>query len=155
MKRLLKWVLFPLPVLVLLIGLSAGADSAPAGQAKPARPRTLVSEKAPIRAFAQDETTIAWIGSTYRVRVRNLTTGMGVVVGSAGPAVSGIRWTPTLALAGSAALWTTFPSGGNSVEKVSGLIAGPKVTSVMVAEGSPYAINRPVFSSSAISSPTT
>lgn len=116
MKRLLKWVLFAVPALALLIGLLAGVASAPAGKAKPAKPRTVVSEKAPIRAFAQDEATIAWIGSTYRVRVRNLTTGMGAVVGSAGPAVSGIRWSPTLVLAGSTALWTTFPSGGNSVE---------------------------------------
>jgi hypothetical protein len=116
MKRLLKWVLFAVPAFALLIGLSAGAANAPAGQTKPASPRTLVSEKAPIRAFAQDETTIAWIGSTYRVRVRSLPTGMGAVLGSAGPAVAGIRWTPTLALAGSTAMWTTFPSGGNSLE---------------------------------------
>jgi hypothetical protein len=116
MKRLSKWVLVAVPALALLIGLSAGAASAPAGQAKPVRPRTLVSEKAPIRAFAQDETTIAWIGSTYRVRVRSLTSGTGALLGSAGPAVSGIRWTPTLVLAGSRALWKTFPSGGNSVE---------------------------------------
>jgi hypothetical protein len=116
MKRLLHWVLFAVPALALLIGVSAGAASAPAGQAKPVGPRTLVSERAPIRAFAQDETTIAWIGSTYRVRVRSLTTRMGAVLGSAGPAQRGIRWSPRLALAGSRALWTTFPSGGNSVE---------------------------------------
>jgi hypothetical protein len=116
MKLRLKWVLVALLALVLLIGVSAGAASAPAGHAKPVRPRTVVSEKAPIRAFAQDESTIAWIGSTYRVRVRNLTTGGAAWLGSAGPAASGIHWTPTLALAGSSALWTTFPSGGNSVE---------------------------------------
>jgi hypothetical protein len=116
MKLLLRWVLFASPALALLIGVSAGGASAPTGQAKPVGPRTVVSEKAPIRAFAQDESTIAWIGSTYRVRVRNLTTGGAAWLGSAGPAVSGIDWTPTLALAGSSALWTTFPSGGNSVE---------------------------------------
>ena len=116
MKRFLRWVLFAVPAFALLIGFSAGATSAPAGQAKPASPRTVVSEQAPIRAFAQDETTIAWIGSTYRLRVRSLTTGSGAALGSAGPAVSGIRWSPTLALAGSSALWTTFPGGGNSVE---------------------------------------
>jgi hypothetical protein len=109
-------VLFAVSAFALLIGLSPGAASAPAGHATPLRPRTVVSEKAPIRAFAQDETTIAWIGSTYRLRVRSLTTGTGAVLGSAGPAVSGVRWSPTLALAGSSALWTTFPGGGNSVE---------------------------------------
>jgi Tol biopolymer transport system component len=116
MKRFVKMILLAVPALGLLIGVSAGAASAPAGHAAPVRPRTVVSEKGPIRAFAQDETTIAWIGSTYRLRVRSLTTGTGAVLGSAGPPVSGIRWSPTLALAGSSALWTTFPSGGNSVE---------------------------------------
>ena len=41
---------------------------------------------------------------------------MGALLGSAGPVVSGVRWSPTLAVAGSRALWTTFPSGGNTVE---------------------------------------
>ena len=49
MKRLSKRLLLALPAFALLIGLSAGAANAPAGQTKPASLRTVVSEKAPKR----------------------------------------------------------------------------------------------------------
>jgi hypothetical protein len=118
MKRFSRWSVFAAVPLVLL-SISAGAGSAPAGKAKPLKPVTLVTEGAPIRAFAQDEVTIAWITHTYQVRERNLTTRASAVLGSAGPGASdnlGLKWSPVLALAGSHALWNTFPSGGNSVE---------------------------------------
>ena len=59
MKPIMKWALLVVPLLVVL-SLSAGSGVAPAAKAKPIKPRTLVTEKAPIRAFAQDEVTIAW-----------------------------------------------------------------------------------------------
>ena len=94
MKRFSRWSVFAAVPLVLL-SLSAGAGSAPAGKAKPLRPVTLVTESAPIRAFAQDEVTIAWINRAYQVRERNLSTRASAVLGSAGPAVSGIKWSPS------------------------------------------------------------
>lgn len=116
MKRLLKWVSPALPALALLIGVSAGTASAPSGHATPVRPRTVVSVKAPIRAFAQDQETIAWVGSRYWVNVRSLRVRASAAVGYVGPARNGARWSPALTLAGSRALWNTFPSGGNSLE---------------------------------------
>lgn len=116
MKWLSKSALLGAFVFLPLLTLSAGAGSAPAVQAKPIKPRTVVSVKAPIRAFAQDEVTIAWINRTYQIRVRSLETQATALLGSAGPAVMGVRWSPSLALAGSHALWDTFPSGGNSLE---------------------------------------
>lgn len=115
MKRLLKWVSPALPALALLIGVSAGTASAPSGHATPVRPRTVVSVKAPIRAFAQDQETIAWVGSRYWVNVRSLRVRASAAVGYVGPARNGARWSPALTLAGSRALWNTFPSGGNSL----------------------------------------
>jgi hypothetical protein len=116
MKSLSRWVLLAAASLPFLLSLTAGAESAPAGKAKPIRPSTLVSVKAPIRAFAQDQETIAWIGSGYWVNVRSLRVRASVAVGYAGPARTGARWSPALTLAGSRALWNTFPSGGNSLE---------------------------------------
>ncbi len=116
MKRLLKWGSLAVPALALLIGLSAGAPKAPAAQTKPVTPRTVVSVKAPIRAFAQDEETIAWVGRGYWVNVRSLRLRSSAAVGYVGPARAGARWSPALTLAGSRALWNTFPSGGNSLE---------------------------------------
>lgn len=115
-KRLLNWALLTVPAVVLLIGLSAGAVNTSAGQAKPATPRTVVSVKVPIRAFAQDEETIAWVGSGYWVNVRSLRVRASAVVGYVGPVRNGARWSPALTLAGSRALWSTFPSGGNFPE---------------------------------------
>ena len=116
MKLLMKWALILAVPLLLVLSLSAGAGSAPTGKAKPIRPSTLVTMKAPIRAFAQDQETIAWIGSGYWVHVRSLRAQASAAVGYAGPARTGARWNPALTLAGSRALWNTFPSGGNSLE---------------------------------------
>jgi hypothetical protein len=119
MKRFVKMILLAVPALALLIGLSAGAANAPAGQTKPASPRTVVSEKAPIRSFAQDAGAIAWISRSYAVHVRSLRTGVGAVVGSARPGVpvdvGGPGVKPDLALGETRALWTKF-EGGNSME---------------------------------------
>ena len=116
MKRHLSWVpLAAVPVL-LLLSLSAGAATLSAAKATPTKSRTLVSVKAPIRAFAQDEETIAWVGSGYWVNVRSLRVRAKAAVGYVGPVRTGTRWSPALTLAGSRALWNTFPSGGNSVE---------------------------------------
>lgn len=116
MKWFLKWVFFAVPAFALLIGVSAGTANAPAAQTKPGTPRIVVSVKAPIRAFAQDEETIAWVGSGYWVNVRSLRVRASAVVGYVGPVRNRARWNPALTLAGSRALWSTFPSGGNFPE---------------------------------------
>ena len=74
-------------------------------------PRTLVVAKGPIRAFAQDASTIAWVDSGYRVHVRRVAAKRGVVIGSAlhpgGYKVKSVR----LVLAGKQALWTSYDRG--------------------------------------------
>jgi Tol biopolymer transport system component len=117
MKRPWKVALFvPVPMLLLLLlSLSASAGTTAAGKAKPTKARTLVSEKGPIRSFAQDASAIAWIGSNYKVHVRSLVIGRSAIVGSARPPVGVYGVTPVLALAGTRALWTQF-GGGNSPE---------------------------------------
>jgi hypothetical protein len=112
MRPLIRWALF-LAVPLLLLGVSASAASAPASNAKPTKPKTLVTEKGPIRAFAQDAEAIAWIGPTYKVHVRSLLIRASAVVGSAAPVAGTPK--PALALAGTRALWTQF-AGGNSME---------------------------------------
>ncbi len=112
MKPLIRCALF-LAVPLLLLGL-ASAASAPASNAKPTKPKTLVSEKGPIRAFAQDAESIAWIGPSYKVHVRSLLIGASAVVGNAAPP-GATSVTPVLAVAGTRVLWTQF-AGGNSME---------------------------------------
>ena len=112
MRPLIRWALF-LAVPLLLLGVSASAASAPASNAKPTKPKTLVTEKGPIRAFAQDAEAIAWIGLSYKVHVRSLLLGASAVVGSAAPVAGTPK--PALALAGTRALWTQF-AGGTSME---------------------------------------
>lgn len=116
MKRLFSWRALVVPALALVVGLSAGAARAPGGLAKPIKPQTVVSAKAPIRAFAQDEATIAWVGRGYWVNVKSLRVRASASVGFVGAVPSGARWSPALALAGSRALWNTYPSGGNFPE---------------------------------------
>lgn len=110
MKQLSRWVL--VAVLPLLFALVVPAA---AGKTTPTRTRalTLVTEKGPIRAFAQDVEAIAWIDPGYKVHVRSLLLRTGAVVGSAKPAAGAPM--PVLTLAGTRALWTQF-NGGNSME---------------------------------------
>jgi hypothetical protein len=113
MKRFWKWAPFAAASLLLLLSLSASAATAPVVKAKSTKPKTLVSEKGLIRAFAQDAEAIAWIGPSYKVHVRTFLIGASAVVGSATPAAGTPK--PALALAGTRALWTVF-AGGNSME---------------------------------------
>lgn len=99
-------------VLAVALG-SVAVQSAGARQAK--SPRTLLSMKAPIRAFAQDSGRIAWIGAKWHVDVR----GAGrkpktLLVGTARPFNAG-GVPPQLALAGARVLWTRY-GGGNDLE---------------------------------------
>lgn len=110
MRRLTAWLAFAAVPLLLL---SAGAPIAPAAEGKPEKPRTLVTTTSPIRAFAQDEDAIAWVGRSYKVHVRSLLTGASATVGSAAPPIGPSF--PVLALAGTRVLWTTY-EGGNSGE---------------------------------------
>jgi hypothetical protein len=102
-------------LLLLLLSVSASAGTAIGAKPKPPTLRTLVSEKGPIRSFAQDAHAIAWVGSDYKVHVRSLVIGRSAIVGTAAPPVGVYGVTPVLALAGTRALWTRF-GGGNSPE---------------------------------------
>lgn len=116
MKRLFNWGVL-VAVSLLLLALSASAGTGPAaGKAKPVKPQTLVVENGLIRAFAQDGNVIGWVGRGYLVHVRSLTARASAIVGRTGTPVSGAQWKPSLAFAGSRALWNTFPRGGNSLE---------------------------------------
>jgi hypothetical protein len=109
-SSVIRLLFFALPL--LLLALPAGAGTGSSGRAKPVTARTLVVEEGPIRAFAQDANTIAWIGRSYDVHVRRLAARTGSIVGrtsSRGPVAR------PLALAGTRALWTSY-AGGNSVE---------------------------------------
>ena len=113
MRRLLFFV-----ISVLLLALPAGAGTGPAaGRAKPVKPHTLATQTGEIQSFVQDKNAIAWIDSGYKVHVQRLSKPGRWVVGWAAP--SGRRSqeapTPSLALAGTRALWSTY-GGGNTVE---------------------------------------
>ncbi len=89
----------------------------PAAGAEPATPRTLLTTKAPIRAFAQDSSRLAWVGSKWHVDTRKLgPKATTFLVGTAHPFVGGnASVTPQLALAGSRVAWTRN-GGGNEFE---------------------------------------
>ena len=114
MKRPLSTSLLAAISLLLLLTLTSGTGGASTSKARQAKPHTLVTDTGPIRSFAQDAHSIAWIGSRYKVHVRSLSTGMSSVVGSAAPAL-GSGPAPILELADTRALWTRF-EGGNSPE---------------------------------------
>jgi hypothetical protein len=111
MKSRTKRLALTAASLLVLLSLSAAAAPTPARNTKPT-PRTLVTEKGPMRSFAQDADGMAWIGRDYKVHVRSFVTGQGAIVGTA--ASSGGPQ-PVLAVAGTRALWTKF-EGGNSQE---------------------------------------
>jgi hypothetical protein len=113
MKRTFVPVLLTgLPLLLLLLVFSAGAGGAPAKQAKPVKPRTLVVANSPIYAFAQDDDAIAWIDAKARVRVRLFSKQKTSVVGRVDP-VQGAPGS-VLALTGKRALWAWDSGGDNS-----------------------------------------
>jgi hypothetical protein len=99
---------------LLAVITAGGAGGASASHATAVRPRLLLAVQYPIIAFAQDSNSLAWVGTGYNVHIRSLVTRRTATVGSAMPNANP-RWVPTLALAGTRALWTRW-GGGNSVE---------------------------------------
>jgi hypothetical protein len=119
MRPLMKWALFLAVPLLLVLSLSASAGTGPAtGTAKTVKPRTLATQTGDIQSFVQDKNAIAWIDSGYKVHVQRLSKPGRWVVGWAAP--FGIRAeeapAPSLALAGTRALWTSY-GGGMSIEE--------------------------------------
>jgi hypothetical protein len=122
MKVLLRRVLLALPTLVLLVGVSAGAGTAPAAKTATIKPRTLLVERGLIHAFAQDGPEIAWISSAlhhrWTVFVRSVNGRKAEAVGKADEVeyeAPGRVITLPLALAGKRVLWTTFTGGAGWV----------------------------------------
>jgi hypothetical protein len=121
MKPLIRWALF-LAVPLLLVGVSASAATAPASNAKPTKPKTLVSTTGRMHAFAQDGNEIAWIsgrvGHVWTVYVRSVGAHKATAVGKADQVDvdnTGYLLTLPLALAGRRVLWTTFDGGAGWV----------------------------------------
>ncbi len=111
----------------LLLMVATGA----AGQPAASSPRTLVSVKGRIGAFAQDGPRIAWLLTTgpcrRRVQLRELTTGKSAVLTARGGATcrAGHRSAAKLALAGRRALWALF-AGANHLHLITGAAGGGK-----------------------------
>jgi hypothetical protein len=101
LRKLLLWGLFLGATLLMLVGAPAASNA----------PRTLVTERGRILAFAQDADTFAWIGHDYQVHVRRFSAPRGTVVGSAASEYKpkSIAW--PLVLAGTQALWTSYSAG--------------------------------------------
>jgi hypothetical protein len=99
-----------------LVAVAAFALTAlPAATAARPAPRTVLTTRAPIQAFAADGARIAWIsGSCRTVRVRRLSGGRAGVVGNARNTECDNRGTPVLALAGKRALWPNLTFGNVS-----------------------------------------
>ena len=95
----------------------ATSIAVPAAGAEPATPRTLLTTKAPIRAFAQDSSRVAWVARKWHVDARKLgPKAKTFLVGTAHPYIGGNEAvTPQLALAGSRVAWTRN-GGGNDFE---------------------------------------
>jgi hypothetical protein len=105
-------------VLVAALAVLVTVAAVPAAGAKSAaKPRTLLTTKTPIRAFAQDSSRIAWVDRKWHVDARKLgPRAKTVLVGSAHPSVGGdAALRPQLALAGSRVVWTRT-AGGNDFE---------------------------------------
>ena len=87
MKRFFRWgALLAAPLLLLALSASTGTKPA-AGKANQVKPHTLVVENGLIHAFAQDESTIAWVDRGYKVHVRSLTVRASAIVGRTGTPV--------------------------------------------------------------------
>lgn len=118
MKRLLNRALVVPVSLLFVLAVAASAGTTPTRETNALlAPRTLAAQKGKFQVFRQDADAIAWIDSAYKVHVQRLSKPGRWVVGWAAP--SGMRSreapTPSLALAGTRALWSTY-GGGNSVE---------------------------------------
>jgi hypothetical protein len=101
-------------VITAALGTATFVQTAGAREAK--TPRTLLTTKKPIRAFAQDSGRIAWIGAKWHVDVRG--TGRRpktLLVGTAHPFPGNGGVHSQLALAGARVLWTRH-GGGNFLE---------------------------------------
>ena len=104
--------------LAIALATSVAVGAAGAHEAK--APRTLLTTRAPIRAFAQNTSRIAWVGRGWHVDVRALTGRKKILVlGSARPfPFQGNTFQalpPHVALAGARVLWTKS-GGGNDLE---------------------------------------
>jgi hypothetical protein len=101
----------------LLVGVLAGLAAVEAAGARQAtKVHTLLTTKAPIRAFAQESGRIAWIGAQWHVDVRETRSRpKTVLVGTAHPFPGNGGVPSQLALAGARALWTRH-GGGNFLE---------------------------------------
>lgn len=116
----------------LAVALAASIAVQAAAAKSSAKPRTLLTTKAPIRAFAQDSSRIAWVDRKWRVegsRLRPKATT--VLVGTARPEITNAGVPPQLALAGSRVAWTRT-GGGNEFEtsvwvRQMGSKAGPRM----------------------------
>jgi hypothetical protein len=102
------------------VALAASVAVQAAGAREAQAPRTLLTTVKPIRAFAQDESRIAWVGGKWDVDVSKLggkRKPKTILVGSARPfsALAPEALTPHLGLAGSRVLWTRS-GGGNELE---------------------------------------
>ncbi len=100
----------PHTLLTASLGVAAGSAG---GAGAPSQPRTLLTVRGPIYAFAQDGDRVAWVAGDARVRVRSLSTRRTWIVGTV--SFKDRASSAMLALAGSRALWS-FDAGGNSTE---------------------------------------
>jgi hypothetical protein len=145
MTRVWTWACFLAALLVILAGSTAAAKS-------PA-PRTLVTTRGSIDAFAQSSAALGWIGSDGRVRMERLPSRKSVVVGRVDPAER--SYGSVIAVAGPRALWA-WDSGGNSYEtsiETGGLETAP--SGVKLLSGGARAIGDGERFSGLASSPST
>jgi hypothetical protein len=104
-------------VLAAVLAALATAVAVPAAGAKSSSlPRTLLTTKTPIRAFAQDSSRLVWIDRSWHLEARKLgPKAKTLLVGTAHPSLGGDDAPPQLALAGSRVVWTRT-DGGNDFE---------------------------------------
>jgi hypothetical protein len=115
------------------LAVLAVSVAAPAAGAKSStKPRTLVTTKTPIRAFAHDASRIAWVDRKWHVDARKLKPkAKTLLVGTAHPVINKEGVAPRLALAGARVVWTRS-GGGNEFEtsvwaRVAGARAVPRI----------------------------
>lgn len=134
-----KRLILTYAVAVVVLGTSVAAQAASAHQAKIVR--TLLTTKAPIRAFAQNSGRIAWIGAKWHVGTRAFggkrrTLDLGTAWPFVAPANKGVP--PRLALSGARVLWTRA-GGGNEFEmsawaRKAGARRGPRMIALTDAD---------------------
>ncbi|HZT84550.1 MAG TPA: hypothetical protein VE984_03910 [Gaiellaceae bacterium] len=136
--------------LVLCLALASVVVQA-AGADEAGNPRTLLTTRAPIRAFAQGSSRIAWIGAKWHVDVRgNGRRPKTVRLGTAHPYTGNSGVPLHLAVAGTRVLWTR-QGGGNLFEtsvcvRKTGSGHAPKIVFLAssVREGGPGSYFGPV-----------